>query len=236
MTVKYVGMRKSQFLALLLIVLILGAVWWLPGQGPSSGRATIYAGLIENLPVDASNGSLAVITDGTKLSDTRSGGSTFEVLGIFDGASKTWNSVRTIPATGSVHSGSGATANTSGTPIAIAGTFNPSGLEVLFDNPQDGRLRYIGLRTRTFACSADYSFTSSSNNRIISFMVAKNGTVVTDAEITHKIGAGADVVSMSTGCIVSLAVNDYLEVTIDSDSGNPTLTTQHLSLIAWVVD
>ena len=235
-TVKIQIMRNPQRLALIMALMVTGALWWLHGQGSVSGRATIYSGAIENLPVDAGNGSLAVITDGADLSDTRSGGSTFEVLAIFDGAAKVWNPVTTIPAHGAVHSGLGATANISGTPVALGGTFNLSGRESLFDNPLDGRLRYVGLTPRTFGSTVHFSFTANVNNRVISLMVSKNGTIIPDAEITRKTGAGADVGAMSTGYLVTLNTDDYLEVFVDSDGGNPTITTEHLTLMAWVVD
>ena len=137
---------------------------------------------------------------------------------------------------GALFSSSGATANTSGTPIKIAGTFTLSELAQSFDEPVDGRLRYTGERTRTFSFGINFSFTSSANNINISLFVAKNGTVLTDGEINTRIGTGADVGSLVISYLVSLTKDQYLEAFLDTSSGNPTITTQHLTMTSASLD
>ena len=137
---------------------------------------------------------------------------------------------------GGLHAETGTTTNTSGVPIKMVGTYALTGREELFDEPVEGRLRYIGARTQNFAFSIHLSFTSDTNNIIITLEGAKNGTIIGDSAANVKIGTGTDVAALSDMYLVELAQNDYLEVFIDTNTGNPDIIISHLTLIAWDVD
>lgn len=145
-----------------------------------------------------------------------------------------WGNIRPI---GAIHSHSGGvTNNTSGTPIKIVGTFALTGVEAAFGEPVEGRLQYTGDKTRTIICHVHFSFTSDKNNKILTLSIAKNGSVETDSQISTKIATGTDVKVLSTSLLVSLDTNDYLEAFIDSDSGDPAITTQHITIMAWALE
>ncbi len=137
---------------------------------------------------------------------------------------------------GGLHASTGTTSNTSGVPIKMVGTYDLTGQDELFDEPVEGRLRYIGTLTRHFIFSIHLSFTSDTNNIIVIVEGAKNGTPIGDSAASRKIGTGTDVGALSDMYIVELATNDYLEVFIDSGSGNPDIIISHLTLIAWDVN
>lgn len=140
--------------------------------------------------------------------------------------------VESLKGFGALHSETGDTDNTSSTPIKIVGTHALSGLEQLFDEPVDGRLRYTGAITLTFRVAIHFSFTSNVNNIILLLEIAKNGSVITASGSQRKIGTGTDLGSLSVEFLVSLATNDYVEAFLDTNTGNPTITTAHLNLIA----
>ena len=88
----------------------------------------------------------------------------------------------------------------------------------------------------TFEFEVHFSLTSGTNNVIITLMIAKNGSIIVESSSERKIGTGTDVGAMSIGYLVSLATNDYLEVFMDSASGDPTITTSYLTLIVMTVN
>lgn len=137
---------------------------------------------------------------------------------------------------GAIFSSTGSTANTSGTPIKIGGTFSLSGFERSFDEPVEGRLRYTGERTRDISFVLNFSFTSSANNIDISLFSAKNGVVIPGSEIKTRIGTGADVGLLVTSFVGFLAKDDFLEAFLDTSSGNPTITTQRLTVVVVSMD
>ncbi len=141
-----------------------------------------------------------------------------------------------VVAIGAMHSDTGTTTNSPGTPIKLVGTHTLSGLEVLFDEPVDGRLRYIGAQTLTFSFNSHLSFTSDESNHNVTLELAKNGTPLTDSSATVKIGTGTDVQYIAVGYPVSLATDDYLEAFIDTDGTDPDITIVHLSVYVVAVD
>jgi len=141
-----------------------------------------------------------------------------------------------VEAFGAFHSDTGTTTNSPGTPIKLVGTHTLSGLELLFDEPVDGRLRYTGTDTLTFRFDSHLSFTSDENNIIVTFEVAKNGTPFADSSASVKIGTGTDVQYMAVGYLISLATNDYLEAFIDTDGTGPDMAVVHLTLSAEAVN
>lgn len=81
-----------------------------------------------------------------------------------------------------------------------------------FDQPADGRLRYLGTPTRMFHVMGTVSFTAASNNQEIHMQMGKSGSPSAEAEIRRKIATGVDVGSTAIHWITSLATNEYLSV------------------------
>lgn len=137
---------------------------------------------------------------------------------------------------GGLHAETGTTTNVSGVPIKIVGTYALSGFEKHFDEPVEGRLRYTGSPTRVFEFEIHFSFTSDTNNLILTLEVAKNGTPLVVTGTQRKISTGTDVGAMSSGFLVELATGDYLEAFLDTSTGDPDITVAHLTLAAEAID
>lgn len=100
-----------------------------------------------------------------------------------------------------------------------------------FDEPVDGRLRYIGSRTLTFNVEACLSFTSNTITEA-RVRLATNGTTLVDSQQNVDIQDTTNTYAVCTLSQVGLATNDYVEVFITSDAGTPTITAQTLTLKA----
>ena len=140
-----------------------------------------------------------------------------------------WVCRETAPAYGELYVSSAAATNTtSGTPVKAAGT-TTLGHAAQFDMPANNRLRYTGSSTEIFACQANTSFTSS-GTPVASIFLADNGSVDATSEIMRKISTGIDEGAAATGFIVELAQNEHVELWIDTGSGDPTVTINHMTL------
>lgn len=97
--------------------------------------------------------------------------------------------------------------------VALAGTFAlTSALSHEFDMNTNAQLRYTGTDTKIFHVACSFSFTSSANNQIVHWVVAKSGTPVTTSVLQNKIGTGTDVQSSAMHALVSMDTNDYLSI------------------------
>lgn len=79
-----------------------------------------------------------------------------------------------------------------------------------------GRLTYTGSTTYTFGVDFSASIDASAGAEV-SFGIYKNGSLVSGSKQVHKITPG-EINVVSTGCFVSLAQNDYVEVFFDVDT------------------
>jgi len=137
--------------------------------------------------------------------------------------------------------------NTTGTSLTFAGASDgttnmtvanvASALDVLsvsFDNggANNGRIRYTGSTTRLFRVSVRASEKGASADELV-FGIAKNGTVVAASKQMHKSEAAGGSGNVACECIVSLALNDYIELYV----GNMTDTTStSVTALTIVVD
>lgn len=104
-----------------------------------------------------------------------------------------------------------------------------------FDEPAEGRLRYIGTPTRTAFVIATISTTAADNNQVIEWGIAKNGTIISESIISRKQGTGADVGALAVQAITTLATNDYLTVQARNTTSTGDLTARYCSLIVEAV-
>lgn len=97
-----------------------------------------------------------------------------------------------------------------------------------FDNggSSNGRLRYTGSTAQVFKIVAQVSEKGASGDDIV-FGIAKNGSVLPNSRVLNKGSNSGGVSAVSLECLVSLALNDYVEVFV----GNMTDTTSTSVLV-----
>lgn len=135
-----------------------------------------------------------------------------------------------LPAYGEIHISTPAgTTTTSGTPLKALGT-TTLGNAAQFDMPANNRLRYTGATTTVFTCSVNVSLESDAGGVLFSMFLADNGVPDATSEIDRQIVILAEHGSAGTGFIVELAQNEHVELWIDTDAGNPTITIDHMTL------
>ena len=135
-----------------------------------------------------------------------------------------------VPAYGEIYVSTPAgTSNTSGTPLKALGT-TTLGDAAQFDMPANNRLRYTGAETLFFHCSVNVAADSDANNLLLEIYLADNGTADLTTEIDRWITTPSDHGAMGTGFIVELEQNEYVELWVDSSTGNPTITVDHMTL------
>jgi len=126
--------------------------------------------------------------------------------------------------------------NTSPTPAVIVGT-----TQLLtsnqFDMPQDGRLRYIGSVTTNFAIHVAVTIQadSSSAGKLVQFFIDKNGADIGSVQ-AHSLKS--DLNSMNVGMVstVSLAQNDFIEISLNTPAGSFTIKTFWFNLVITQAD
>lgn len=99
-----------------------------------------------------------------------------------------------------------------------------------FDNPDNGRLRYVGENERIVDIMATLDYTSNTNNHNIIFQLRKNGEAQTSGEITVYKATSTDTGAVSIGRLCTLNTNDYIEVWVSADVNGVEIIKQHANL------
>ncbi len=94
-----------------------------------------------------------------------------------------------------------------------------------FDQPASGRLRYTGAPTREVLITCTISTTSDTNNQVLSFKLAKNGTVSDETEVQRKVGTGSDIEAIAVTGLFSMANNDYISTFVANSTSAGTSIT-----------
>lgn len=97
-----------------------------------------------------------------------------------------------------------------------------SATSLRFDNggADNGRLRYTGSTTQVFRVTAHVSEKGATGDDLV-FGITKNGSLLTNTRVINKSEAAGGASSVNLEVLVSLALNDYIEVVL----GNMTDTT-----------
>lgn len=97
-----------------------------------------------------------------------------------------------------------------------------SATSLRFDNggADNGRLRYTGSTAQVFRVTAHVSEKGATGDDLV-FGITKNGSLLTNTRVINKSEASGGAGSVSLEVLVSLALNDYVEVVL----GNMTDTT-----------
>jgi hypothetical protein len=130
-----------------------------------------------------------------------------------------------------------AVAFTSFDKLVMDTTFDSSNSSGFDDGGADNRLRYTGTTTRKFLIFASTDILDTTEGSNYSIMLYKNGTTAipeTECRANTSGKGGEFLAKLVTNWIVSLAMNDYVELfvaSITSDDGKP----QRMRLIATPV-
>jgi hypothetical protein len=116
------------------------------------------------------------------------------------------------------------------TPVKVLGITNVSTLFRFDTNSTSNRLRYIGTKTRVFSITGSLSMTSTLNNQILSFYIAKNGTIDASTLVKRKIGTGSDLGATGISGSILLEPNDYIELWVANGSSLGDITVQTMNL------
>lgn len=127
------------------------------------------------------------------------------------------------------------TGNTSGTPVKAAGTTTLI-KNRNFDSPQNNRLRFTGAVGKTFRATAAISARSTVANVVLKMYFAKGSgagaaAIIAASLATRKIAAAGDVGAAPLVCVADCIQNDFVEVWLDTDTGNPTITFDQMVLV-----
>jgi hypothetical protein len=117
----------------------------------------------------------------------------------------------------------------------VAGTTTLVGGGSNFDMPANGRLRYTGSATKTFAVQVSASMTSASNNQVLYLVLGVNGTEDTNTVVQRKTSTGADVGAASISGLISLAQNDYVTLMIRNSTTASNATIEAMNMLAFAL-
>ena len=125
-----------------------------------------------------------------------------------------------------------------GTPLKAAGTtaLSPDLTAYEYDMPAANRLRYTGTADRVAHIAMSVSAIAGGNNKVLSFYIAKNDTVLAASRQRRLIGTGSDVGSTAIHAACDMSTNDYLEVWVANDTDTATITLTQMNLFAMAMD
>lgn len=132
-----------------------------------------------------------------------------------------------------VSSSSATTVGSSSTWYEAAGTFTLGASAKNYSKAANNRLQYDGTPTQLSLVVAHFTLSCASSSQTLGVGVAKNGTVLTGADVRFYINAtGTDTQS---GCVVALtsaATGDYFGIWVRNDTGANNVTLTHGSIVA----
>ncbi len=101
-----------------------------------------------------------------------------------------------------------------------------------FDNPSDGRLRYIGTHTQAFHTAFSWCSATGNAGDVWEFEIQKNGTPVAGSKITCDMVTNNTYTSFAFHKVVPMANNDYLELWVRNISqNNRTMTFKNVNFV-----
>ncbi len=115
------------------------------------------------------------------------------------------------------------------TPTKVLGTTTSSDL-FRVALPANNRLTYTGTKTKRFLVICSLSLTASANNKIFSLYIAKNGVILPESKQSRKLATGTDQGAMALSCVAELTTNDYLEVWVENNTDNTSMTVLTLNM------
>jgi hypothetical protein len=103
--------------------------------------------------------------------------------------------------------------------VAAAGVTTAAAACQCFDMPQNGRLRFIGLKPSRVIIEASVNITDG-NNKVFEVALAKNGNVMPETVRVIRLGAGGDIGGSAIMGDFDAVQNDFVEVYIRNVTDN----------------
>lgn len=98
-----------------------------------------------------------------------------------------------------------------------------------FTMPANNRLTYTGAFSQSFMIHVNASVRSSGTNQVISIGVAKNGTILTESEMTIRTATANQEYPGSTLAVIDMVLNDYIELFI-KNTGSTDVRVSDLNM------
>ena len=99
-----------------------------------------------------------------------------------------------------------------------AGVTTASTLNSKFSTPSGNNLTYTGAFSQAFIIQVNCNVRTSVSTQNINIGIAKNGTFLTESEMTILCAAGSTPSFGATQCVVEMAINDYVELYVRNTS------------------
>lgn len=117
------------------------------------------------------------------------------------------------------------------TPAKISGTTTSVNL-FRVSSPSNNRLTYTGSKTRKFHVTCSLAATQASilASKVYTFYIARNGVVLQESRQRVKLNS-SDQASVSVSCTSSLARNDYVEVWVENNTDNTSVTVLSMNMV-----
>ncbi len=93
-----------------------------------------------------------------------------------------------------------------------------------FSYPEDNKLVYDGTKTRTFQVNASMSVRVDKPGEFYGFLLAVNGTVVTESNAIFRVNSTTDIQNVAINSVVTLSKGDYVELYIERLTGSGDAT------------
>lgn len=101
-----------------------------------------------------------------------------------------------------------------------------------FDEPVNGRLRYIGTTARTFHGAVSLSASCPNAGQALLFFVKKNGVTAAKSVYYFTSVTAGNNFTVAAHAVFDMAPNDYLEVWAENTTANNQLTVRNLNFVA----
>ena len=112
----------------------------------------------------------------------------------------------------------------------VAGTTTASSANSKFTSPSSNRLTYTGAFTQSFFVTVNCNVRTSVSTQTINIVIAKNGTNISESEMTILCSAGSTPSFGGTQCVVELTANDYIELFVRNTSSVNNVIVSDLNM------
>ena len=111
-----------------------------------------------------------------------------------------------------------------------AGTTTASSANSKFTSPSSNRLTYVGAFTQSFFVTVNCNVRTSVSTQTVNIVIAKNGTNISESEMTILCAAGSTPSFGGTQCVVELTANDYIELFVRNTSSVNNVIVSDLNM------
>lgn len=100
-----------------------------------------------------------------------------------------------------------------------------------FDEPVNGRLRYVGTETQTFHMAFSLSASCGSANQALSFWIKKDGVTESKSIYYFTSITGGNNFTIASHVVLQLATNSYVEIWSENSTASNEITVKNLNLL-----